>query len=310
MKFKQEKITLFLDPHRSYTQEDLTDKKINIILSPSLYWVKKLDLPVNSLREIKKLLPSVFEDMLPEGHYSYHAYKVDDGFIAFAYEDKKILELLQNKGIEIHKVAGFYFAQGELCHDQQPLQVNDTQVLTRKDSIVILTPLSWHKEVEALSLHNHTPHSKPITMQQYGHIIDTKSLFIVMGLLVVFIGVLGAEIWVTNAKVSKLEDAKSQLFHRYNLKATTMQNKAILSKYTAIHTKQLTLREILASLLKLRLPQHATLSEVAFNDKVLRVSFENLDKKQEKRVFAQLKQKYKKLHIQHLGNATVVEIVL
>ncbi|MDQ7066925.1 MAG: hypothetical protein Q9M40_02365 [Sulfurimonas sp.] len=72
-------------------------EKVSIILSPSLYWVQKLSLRVKYVREVKKLLPSIFEDMLPAGQYSYSAYKRGDDFFIFAYEDKAILKLLQDK---------------------------------------------------------------------------------------------------------------------------------------------------------------------------------------------------------------------
>jgi hypothetical protein len=89
MKFRRDTTTLFLDPASKEQLIYDTSKKVNIILSPSLYWVKKMSLPVTNVREVKKLLPSIFEDSLPVGHYSYTAYKHGEDFMLFAYEDKK-----------------------------------------------------------------------------------------------------------------------------------------------------------------------------------------------------------------------------
>ncbi len=70
------------------------DESVNVILSPSMYWVKRVTLPVKYLREVKSLIPSLFEENLPDGKYSYSAYKDGDSFLIFAYNDKEVLDLL------------------------------------------------------------------------------------------------------------------------------------------------------------------------------------------------------------------------
>ncbi len=72
MQFNRQHKILFLDPNYPAV---CGDEKVDIILSPSLYWIKKISLPLNSLREVRTLLPSIFEDMLPDGIYSYSVYK-------------------------------------------------------------------------------------------------------------------------------------------------------------------------------------------------------------------------------------------
>ena len=53
----------------------LLEAPVNVILSPSMYWVKRVTLPVKYLYEVKSLIPSLFEENLPEGKYSYSAYR-------------------------------------------------------------------------------------------------------------------------------------------------------------------------------------------------------------------------------------------
>ena len=72
---------------------------VNVILSPSMYWVKRVKLPVKYLREAKSLIPSLFDENLPEGKYSYSAYKDGDSFLIFAYNDKEVLDRIAEKGI-------------------------------------------------------------------------------------------------------------------------------------------------------------------------------------------------------------------
>jgi hypothetical protein len=310
MKFKQEKIILFLDPHTTISPEELGDKKLYIILSPSLYWVKKLQLPVKSLREIKKLLPSIFEEIVPAGHYSYHAYKTEDGFVAFAYEDKKILKLLEDKKIDVNRVAGFYFAQAEFQNDTNSYKINEKQALLNKDGNVIITPLGWVKGAKEFVLKDHKLHSKPIRLQQYGHIVDMQSVYKIGAMLGVLLVIVVVEIMMTHAKIEKLQKAKEEIFSNYHLPPTMMQNRAILSKYKAIHTQQYHLRELIAFFLHLHLPSGVSLLEIDFHNKQLRVLFSAIDKKQEKYLFRKLLQKEKRVKIEHKNKKTYVEVML
>ena len=84
-KFNKQIDTIFLD---TICDNFHTDNKVNIILSPSLYWIKKVSLPVKNVKDVKPLLASIFEDILPDGTYNYSAYKNDDAYLVFAYEDK------------------------------------------------------------------------------------------------------------------------------------------------------------------------------------------------------------------------------
>lgn len=56
MKFNQKIQTVFLDPSSDAFS---VDGDVNVILSPSLYWVKKVSLPVSSMREARQLLASL-----------------------------------------------------------------------------------------------------------------------------------------------------------------------------------------------------------------------------------------------------------
>ena len=62
--------TLFLDKE---AQPVNVQGKIDLILSPSLYWFRAESLPVKTVFQARKLAPSVFDAIIPEGTYSYHA---------------------------------------------------------------------------------------------------------------------------------------------------------------------------------------------------------------------------------------------
>ena len=86
---------------------------VNIILSPSTYWVKRVDLPVKYLRDVRSLMPSLFEEHLPQGKYSYYTYKDGESFLIFAYNDKEVLDLMAEKNITSANIRNVYLAQSE-----------------------------------------------------------------------------------------------------------------------------------------------------------------------------------------------------
>ena len=129
-KYKKQIDTIFLDTNSN----DFTNKEsVNVILSPSLYWVKKVSLPVKYLRDVKPLLPSLFEDILPDAVYSYFVYKSEEEYFIFAYEDKKIFNLLNSKGIPASHVNNVYFAQSEFGGVDGAIKIDEKNSLYFKE---------------------------------------------------------------------------------------------------------------------------------------------------------------------------------
>lgn len=274
-RFKTNYKTIFLDPKATVK---LVEEKVNIILSPSLYWVKKLELPVKYLRDAKKLLPSIFEDALPNGKYNYSVYKKDNYFFAFAYEDKVILDALTQKGIAPSNIASIHFAQSELDSAQGAITINEEQSLYVKDGIVILVPCCWIEEKGGLNLNNLTLSKHTIVLEQYSHIVDKASLYKIGSILVVLCLIVFVEYFMNVQKVNAISDAKDELFSKYSLQATMMQNKSLLKKYETIHEKQTQIREIISYILSLKLQGGQKLLLLNFKDKSFIVEFSNVEK--------------------------------
>jgi len=272
-KFKNSYKTIFLDPLMDRVH---VEEKVNIILSPSLYWVKKISLPVKYIREAKKLLPSLFEDILPEGHYSYYAYKEDDEYIVFAYEDKMILELMAEKGISPSSVVNIYFAQSEFCSLDGAYTINDKQTLMVKDGIVIVVPSHWVKETDILTLDDLKPSKHTIVLQQFNHILKKSSFYRIGFVLLFLIVIIFGEWLITLNKANTIANQRSAIFTKYDLKPTMMQNKAINTELHKIYEKQTKLREYIGYFLKLHLAKSEKISYIGFDSKVLSVIIEDV----------------------------------
>jgi hypothetical protein len=268
-KFKSNTKKIFLDPLSEAPKNLLKGEKLALILSPSLYWVRKVSLPVRSVRELVKLLPSVFEEFLPEGDYSYTAYKQDHEYIAFAYEDKKILKAIRNKGINSADIAGVYFAQSAFSSLEKPMKINDTQVLYEKDSILSLAPLSWAQDFEELSLNNLNLSKHKLQLQFFSTLVDQKSLYKIAGLLLVLIFVLFVEVLVSSSKVDEINTAKEELFAKYKLQSTMMQNKSSLKHYTKVYNQQKKFREEMKNILARKLAPSQSINYISYKNGVL-----------------------------------------
>lgn len=290
-KFKRSSTILFLDPMNTHIQEYDKSQKVSIILSPSLYWVQKLSLPVKYVREVKKLLPSIFEETLLKGNYSYSAYKSDDVFFIFAYEDKKILELLNENGINISDIKSIHFAQSEFVGLEEALTINNSQSLYLKDDILVVTPTSWLKNVQDMNLNEISLSKNTIKIQQYGHIVKTSSLYKIGALLSALIIIIFIEGLITSQKVSSINEARDELFSKYKLQSTMFQNKSLLKKYKNIYTKQSRLREDISYFLTMRLLNTQKISLIEYKNSILTVSISGVKPGNEQNILNTLNSK-------------------
>ena len=265
-RFNKDKKIVFLDPHTELT---VSDEKLHIILSPSLYWVKKVILPLKYAREAKKLLESLFEDVLPEGNYSYSVYKASEEgeFFIFAYEDKSILDLLTKQGITASNIASVHFAQSELSNLQGAVKINETQSIYVKDGIVTLVPCCWIEESGDLDLEDVKLSKHKITLAQFGHIVDSSSLIKIGAILGIFILLTWVELYILKQDIQKIQTQSSELFTKYKLKPTMFQNKALLKKYKKIYTNQTKLRADFAKELQKR-----NIQKISYKNNKLKVS--------------------------------------
>jgi hypothetical protein len=311
MRFKNNAKTVFLDVNSLVGYKKTDDiKKLNIILSPSMYWVKKVSLPVKYIRDAIKLLPSIFEDTLMEGNYSYSAYKDGDDFFVFAYEDKKIIDTLVKFGINLSDVENIYFAQSEMGKMDKALKIDEKQTLYVKDDIVVLVPCCWIKEsgtinLDSLKLSKHT-----VKLKHYGHIVEDKSFYKIGTALVVLCALVFMQYFITSQKVSKIELMKSEVFAKYNLKSTMFQNKSMLKKYKKIHQRQTKIREYISYILSFKLTSKEKLFKIALKDDAIKAEFSHVSTSTLSRLNNYLKSKKVRFNINMKNSKVYLEMIL
>ena len=306
-KFKRQVDTVFVD---SNSADFHIESSVNVILSPSLYWVKKVSLPLQSLREVKPLLESLFEDMLPEGRYSYEAYKFGEEYFIFAYEDKYILDVLAQKGIPASKINGVYFAQNEFLHLEEAKKIDESDVILVKDDIVILLPANFSAAKNMLDISDIKLSKHRITLKQFGHILNEKSLYTIVALFVVLLLLVATEYIITLNKIDKLQTQRDNIFSKYALKPTMMQNRSLLKGYEASYKRQMHLRKVMALVLGMHLKPTHKVKFIAYKNKKFTLSYSGLKKGDESYIESYFKAKSLSYTAKYKKNIWYVEVKL
>jgi len=290
----------------SYTLED----PVNVILSPSLYWVKRVTLPVKYLRDVKSLLPSLFEEILPEGKYSYSAFKAGEEFLLFAYNDKDILDLLAEKGISAANLNNVYLAQSEFDTLQAPIKVSERSVLTLQNGVVVKLPLVLFPEAESLNLDEHNYSKQTIHLTRFNQIADKKSQ-VVFGSILGFLIVMFTTEWlITSSKTTAIIEKQGEVFSHYNLQATSFQNEAIHAKLSNTFERQSRIRDILNLALTLKLTADERLEEVALEKKKVVIVIKTATEDSGTKRLAKLKKRFKRTTSRFDNGTYVMEVRL
>jgi len=261
-----------------HTGKIKVEDKINIILTPSYYWIKHAYLDVKFTSIALKYAPSIFEGMLPEGDYAYYAVKTKKEYVFFAYDPDEIISSLQAKGIQDSQIAGVYFAQNELLDITNPIQCNNEDaivvhkgtVLQVRKYLVDASRLKRSLEgVLDLSKHKITLHKSSITHS----LKELTPLLSVLGALVVlYLG----QLFYTYSQYHELE-AQPSVFSTYGLPATYLQNSSIEKKLTKSFNAQKSFRKVAFALMKLPLSERQRIESLSYEKDVFKIVFQTDD---------------------------------
>ena len=272
----------------------LLEAPVNVILSPAMYWVKRVTLPVKYLHEVKGLIPSLFEENLPEGKYSYSAYKDGDSFLIFAYNDKEILDLLSDKGITSANIANVYLAQSEFDTIDSPLKITDRSVLSLQSSVVVKLPSALAPDAAELDLQSHTFSKHSIHLTRFNQIADRKSQMVFASIFGFLIVMFATEWLITSSKVSSVLQKQGEVFSSHNLPATSFQNEAIHAKLNTTFERQSRIRDILNLALTIKLKPQEQLEHVSLEKNKVTIEVKTASQESGERTLSKLKKAFKR----------------
>ncbi len=224
---------------------------------------------------MKKLLPSLFDDIILEDDdsYNYSAYKDGDSYLIFAYQDSKILDSLSKKGIKSSQINRVFFAQSEFSNISTAISIDEHSVLAVKDSIVIKIPSIMVQDSQDLYLNRHQLSKNNISIEKYSHIIDTKTQISIISLVAVFIIIFSVELFISSSKVASIQSREESLFQDNKLLATSFQNEAVLKRLERTFHEQNRVREILSIIFSHKVGKDEYLQNVEIKNKKVYATF-------------------------------------
>ena len=227
-----------------------TKEKITLILSPAYYWFQKENLNI-TMRQAKKIAPSIFEGTIPPGEYSYFVQKCDDGFCFYAYEEKKILKALKDAGIAPGQVKRVYAAQMVFANLKEPIMIEDLIIASEDGTVVVLPKNIAAIEAKKADLSTLQLPKKSLPVRLYASdFISHRYMRTVIAILLIAIFLYALEFYRYNQVIKQLEAKEEAVKERYGLPPTTLQLQSILAKYEKVQKEQLALRETLAYILR------------------------------------------------------------
>jgi len=294
---------LFLHKNSSFD----TKKKVNIILSPEFYWVRTFEIPVAKPKDAVKLLPTLFEDILPLDEYSYYAIKSDENsFICFAYSNDKILNAIKNSNLSLSQVNNIFFAQNEFL-EYESFVIEDIS-FAYQDTILIKIPNKFAPDFKKIDdLNSNIKLSKnKININYYSSYIDKKMIFVLSVLLMVVLTANFSKGLILSGEIDKNSDKIDSLKQQYKLLPTIMQTKSVINKLKKIENKQIKLREAISYLFNFKKSiKKGNMKRIKAVNNKIEIVFENINKAQIKNY---IQKKYKIISFQEQFNAIKYEI--
>ena len=308
MDFRKTGSPLFVDIHTLVNTQE--EQIFDLILSPSFYWVKHITIPIKSTSELKKFLPSLFEDTVPQGKYSYYAYPDGDAYLGFAYDDKKILNLLSEKGIASEQINRVYFAQSEFQDTTEAISIDEDSVLDVEDHVVVKLPKELVKTAKPLDLDEHIFSKHAITLAKYTHIATTKSLIQFSLFMGALIAIYMLDLVVSQIKINEFESAPLELYAEHKLPETKIQNEVISETLLKQYKQQIKIREITAIILDLKLGKDEYIALYELKEKRLGVELRLDSSKKVSALLRSLKQQGLSPHEKHKNGLLTLEFAL
>lgn len=207
------------------------NEDINVILSPQFYWIKKIDIPMKSLKNAKEIAHSFFD---LEGEYFFNAIKIDNDYFAIAI-DKNL-----NLNIDDKYIKSIHVAQTEFF-EYDCIKIDNEHYLQKIDNIIFCFPYGKEKCIELKEIIN-----KPLSKYNFNFknkiLLETSHIFFFIISLILSILFIINGFEYKNIS-SKLNTQKNTLLSKYNLPNTSFEIDSILLNLENIDKSQSKIRK-------------------------------------------------------------------
>lgn len=252
--------------------------RVDIILSPEFYWVRIFDIPVANESHARRVLPTLFEDIIDNTkQYSYKLIKLkENNYLCFAYEDKNIIEGIKNSGLNISSINNIYFAQTE-CYDYDTFEVDGNSFLYTKEKVLVKAPDGLLNDTENLKtkLSSISLSSNKIDLRLYNKLLSTKQIVFIAICSIVIAALNLYKIYEYKSETNKIESKIELEKNKNKLPKSMIQTNSIISKYKKVYNIEVEKREALGYIIA---NKTLKLKNLYLEKNFLNLNFENQDK--------------------------------
>ncbi len=285
---------------------------VAIMVTPQFYTLKRVELPVKYLYQVKKLAPSIMEELLPDAReYSYYIYKEESGedtvWVIIAYDPYEIAQFIESRGIGSEQVTKLYFAQRSSERFEHPSRLSEHEVITVMENTVVVLPAAVFEEpVGTLRFdENLIPDDGVGFNISKNALVDFRSAVIIASIIGVF-----ALLWLAEGiryekMLADISRPLDELLEQNPALQSGYARENISKRYHKIDKEERAKRDVLKNLSKLG-RNGVELESLKLDDKKFNASFLCKDEQVMKQILAAAqKKKYK---TDRNGNELVLKV--
>ena len=260
---------------------------VEIILTPQFYTFIRESLDVKFTYQAKQIAASLFDDYLDTSkEYQYHVYKCENEWCFFAYNIDEIDQFLESRGIEKHRVSKIYFAQQLSSELEEPIELNEKNILQTIDGTVTLIPsrfMESNLSYKALNL-SELKLTSGITMGgSLNSFISLKETILLSSIFLILGSIFIVEGNRIKSSISNEDEKLTALLDENPTYTSSMIRKSILEKYRPIDKKERSKRQSIKDISKL-LSAKSQLSWLMIKKETIQADIETSNKTISKQV--------------------------
>jgi hypothetical protein len=295
---------ILLQKENNYT----ISEEVDIILSAELYSARIFDIPIESSKELKLVIPDFFEEFFNIEGYSFYYVKLSKHkYLCFAYKQDDILEIIKKSNIDLKYVKNIYFLQNELkCENDNVYEYNKTKYICSNDILVkIPDNISVSTKANKIDLNNITLSKHNIFFNKSSKYIENKTAYIISFIFIIFAIFNFYKMSILNTQIDNYDKKLDGLKQKYSIPSSMIQTKAIIGEYEEVKNNYEQYRTALEYILNYNQSINTKLEDIEYKNNKLLITFENKNKEKLEKY---IKKRYKIISSHVYNNNLSIEV--
>jgi len=235
------------------------NEPVNVILSPEFYWIKKIDIPIKSLKDAKKIAKTLFK--LDEKKYIFDAFKLENKFFAVAFE--------KNLNLNIPKkyINSIRIAQTEF-YNFDCIKIDEKHSIQKIEDLLFCFPFSNNKECTDINEVLKKIKLSNIKFNLINKLNIDKSIIITFSLIFILVNLAFLiKTYAIKKEITLLENKKEEILNKNNLPKTSFELNSILQNLKEEYKKQVKIKKDIEYITKTPLKQGEYFTKFSYNSK-------------------------------------------